>query len=145
MDIFFTRPRCGNYAVKYMFWAEMYCDRPTNRPADYPCMLQINSLPLWDNGNQFQKAFLCSPYRLLSWISHGKLPSYESQNWIGWWFGAARQQAITRADVDKDMCRQTASPGRNELKPLNKSGMYVIKTIVFITQEFLELASDFFQ
>ena len=33
-----------------------------------------------------------------------KNPLMISQNWIGWWFGAARQQDITCAAADNDLC-----------------------------------------
>ena len=38
-----------------------------------------------------------------------------SQHWFRWWLGAVRQQAITWASVDADLCRQMASLGLNEL------------------------------
>ena len=38
-----------------------------------------------------------------------------SQHWFRWWLGANRQQAITWANVDPDLCRQMASLGLNEL------------------------------
>ena len=38
-----------------------------------------------------------------------------SQHWFRKWLGAVRQQAITWANVDPDLCRHTASPGHNEL------------------------------
>ena len=42
-----------------------------------------------------------------------------SQHWFRLWLGAVRQQAITWAHVDPDLCRQMASLGLNEL---NKDG-----------------------
>ena len=36
------------------------------------------------------------------------------------WLGAVRQQAITWANVDPDLCRQMASLGLNELKYMHK-------------------------
>ena len=38
-----------------------------------------------------------------------------SQHWYRWWRGAVRQQAITWASVDPDLCRQIASLGPNKL------------------------------
>ena len=38
-----------------------------------------------------------------------------SQHWFREWLGAIRQQAITRANVDPDLCHQMASLGLNEL------------------------------
>ena len=38
-----------------------------------------------------------------------------SQYWFRWWLGAVRQQAITWANVDPDLCRHMASLGPNEL------------------------------
>ena len=38
-----------------------------------------------------------------------------SQHWFRWWLGAVRQQAITWANVDRDLCRQMASLDLNEL------------------------------
>ena len=39
-----------------------------------------------------------------------------SQHWFRLWLGAVRQQAITRANVDPDLCRQMASLDLNELR-----------------------------
>ena len=44
-----------------------------------------------------------------------------SQHWFRWWLGAVRQQAITWAHVDPDLCRQMASLGLNELNATAKS------------------------
>ena len=38
-----------------------------------------------------------------------------SQHWFRRWLGAVRQQAITWANVDPDLCCHLASPGHNEL------------------------------
>ena len=38
-----------------------------------------------------------------------------SQHWFRKWLGAVRQQAITWADVDPDLCRHMASLGPNVL------------------------------
>ena len=56
-------------------------------------------------------------------VSPKKLPSDEchktllmiSQHWFRWWLGAVRQQAITWANVDPDLCCQMASLGLSEL------------------------------
>ena len=37
-----------------------------------------------------------------------------SQHWFRWWLGAVRQQAITWANVDSDLCRHMASLGHSE-------------------------------
>ena len=37
------------------------------------------------------------------------------QDWFRWWFGAVRQQAITRAYVDPNVCHYLVSLGHNEL------------------------------
>ena len=37
------------------------------------------------------------------------------QHWFRYWLGAVRQQAITWANVDPDLCRHMASPGHNEI------------------------------
>ena len=42
-------------------------------------------------------------------------PPMISQYWFRYWFGAVRQQAITWANVDPDLCRHMASLGPNEL------------------------------
>ena len=38
-----------------------------------------------------------------------------SQHWLGQWFGAVRQQAISWTSVGPDLCRHMSSPGLNEL------------------------------
>ena len=38
-----------------------------------------------------------------------------SQHWFRWWLGAVRQQAITWANVDPDLCCHMASLGHSEL------------------------------
>ena len=38
-----------------------------------------------------------------------------SQHWFTQWLGAVRQQAITWANVDPDLCHQMASLGLNQL------------------------------
>ena len=38
-----------------------------------------------------------------------------SQHWFRWWLGAVRQQAITWANVDPNLCRHMASLGPDEL------------------------------
>ena len=56
-------------------------------------------------------------------VSLVKLPSDEchwtllmrSQHWFRWWLGTVRQQAITWANVDPDLCCHMASPGHSEL------------------------------
>ena len=45
-----------------------------------------------------------------------------SQHWFKYWLGAVRQQAITWANVDSDLCRHMASLGHNVLKYMWKSG-----------------------
>ena len=42
-----------------------------------------------------------------------------SQHWFRWWLGAVRQQAITWASGDPDLCRHMASLGPNELIQVN--------------------------
>ena len=49
--------------------------------------------------------------------------------------GAVRQQAITWADVDTDLCRHMASQGHNELKPGNLPVHY--QTISWINADLL--------
>ena len=44
------------------------------------------------------------------------ISSVISQHWFRQWLGAVRQQDITSANVDPDLCRQMASLGLNELK-----------------------------
>ena len=39
-----------------------------------------------------------------------------SQHWFRQWLGAVRQQAISGAIVNPDLCRHKASLGHNELK-----------------------------
>ena len=39
-----------------------------------------------------------------------------SQHWFRWWLGAIRQQAITLANVDLDLCCHRATLARNEFK-----------------------------
>ena len=38
-----------------------------------------------------------------------------SQHWFGKWLGPVRQQVITWANVEPDLCRHMASLGYNEL------------------------------
>ena len=62
----------------------------------------------------------------LSWWSLDSLMI--SQYWVGWWLGAVRQQAITWAYVDPDLCRHMASLGHNELNSLKwKIGLFLIQ------------------
>ena len=42
----------------------------------------------------------------------------KTQWWLRWWLGAIRQQAITWANVDPDLCHHMASLSQNELKAL---------------------------
>ena len=64
-----------------------------------------------------------SSCRLISWVFHVKLSSSEchkishmiSEHWFRLWLGAVRQQAITRTNVDLDLCCYMASIGHNEL------------------------------
>ena len=59
-----------------------------------------------------------------SWGISVKLPWYEchctslmiSQYWFRLWLGVVRQQAITWANVDPDLCHHMASLGHNELQ-----------------------------
>ena len=39
-----------------------------------------------------------------------------SQHWFRWWLGVVRQQAITWANVDPDLCHHMVSLGHNELR-----------------------------
>ena len=39
----------------------------------------------------------------------------KSQHWFREWLGAVRQQAITRVNVDPDLCRHMVSLGHNDL------------------------------
>ena len=60
-----------------------------------------------------------------------KLPSGEchktsllmSQHWFGWWLGAVRHQAITRANVNSNICHHMASIRHDELT-LKVSGIF---------------------
>ena len=49
----------------------------------------------------------------LLWMSLASLMI--SQHWFRWWLGAVRQQVITWANVDPDLCRHMASLDPNEL------------------------------
>ena len=49
----------------------------------------------------------------LRWLTRNSLVM--SQHWFKLWLGAIRQQAITWANVDPDVCRHLASLGHNEL------------------------------
>ena len=53
--------------------------------------------------------------------------SYEIalSHWFRYWLGAVRQQAITLANVDPDLCRQIVSLGLNELTLLVQSCIYI--------------------
>ena len=55
------------------------------------------------------------PVKLLSGKCHGAALMI-SQHWFRWWLGAVRQQAITWANIDPDLCRHMASPSQSDLK-----------------------------
>ena len=65
-------------------------------------------------------------YKLISWALTVKLvlgecrwaPLIISQHWFRWWLGAIRQQAITWADIDPELCHHMVSLGHNELTHL---------------------------
>ena len=38
-----------------------------------------------------------------------------SENWIRWWLGAVRQQAITWTNIKQDLCPHMVLLGHNEL------------------------------
>ena len=60
------------------------------------------------------------------WVIFREIPSEEchwtllltSQHWFRYWLGAARQKAITWANVDLDLCHQMVSLGHCELTRL---------------------------
>ena len=52
------------------------------------------------------------------WMSLELTDDKSSQHWFRWWLGAARQQAITWANVYPDLCRHMVLLGPNELKLL---------------------------
>ena len=58
---------------------------------------------------------------------HWTLPMM-SQHWFRYWLGAVRQQAITRANVDPDLCRHMTSLSHNELTEIHMS--YLTMTIM---------------
>ena len=77
-----------------------------------------------------------------------KLPSDEchwtflmiSQHWFRQWFGAVRQQAITWANVDPDLCHHKASLGLSELTlwgPIGLNFSLLINGNVFIDPQTL--------
>ena len=44
-------------------------------------------------------------------------PLSTSQHWFRWWLGAVRQQVITWANVDPDLCHHRLSLSHNEVNP----------------------------
>ena len=62
-------------------------------------------------------------YGLSSWVllvtlltgKCHRTPLMTSQHWFGYWLGAVRQQSITWANIDTDLCHHMASLSHNEL------------------------------
>ena len=67
-------------------------------------------------------------YELISWVSSTKLvlgkchriQLMKSQHRLRYWLGAIRQQAITLANVDQDLCHHMVPQDHNELKTVSK-------------------------
>ena len=84
---------------------------------------ELTHWPLADLNKILYKWFSKWFQWLMAGASLVKLPSDEChcsllmirQHWIRWWLGAVRQQAITWANVDPDLCRHVVSLGHNEL------------------------------
>ena len=95
-----------------------------------------SALWLWHEGREsvnsltprrFERRFIKANWSWFSWlmaaVSVVKLPLDKrqwsvltiSQRWFRYWLGAIRQQAITWANVDQDLCRHMASLGHIEL------------------------------
>ena len=81
-----------------------------------------------------------------------KLPSSEcnwnllmtSQHWFRWWLGAFRQQNITSANVDPDLCHHMVSLGHNELIHWEKftvsfSVMVLLKLSIYLNFCYLKV------
>ena len=65
---------------------------------------------------------LALPVRMLSGESH-RTSRMKNQQWFSLWLGAHRQQAITRVNVDPDLCRYMASLSHTKLMVFQKQGM----------------------
>ena len=78
-----------------------------------------------------------------SWVFPVKFPQDESWrtllmiclHWFKLWIGAIRQQAVTSANVDPDLCHHMASLGHSESKPVSLGSVpkltYVCNPIQF--------------
>ena len=81
----------------------------------------MNSLAPGRHGRNFKSIFSNSltagalAVKLFSSKCHRTL-LMTSQHWVRKWLGAIRQQAITCANVDPDLCRHMVSLGHNELR-----------------------------
>ena len=69
-------------------------------------------------------------------------PMDESGHCFRWWFGAIREQAITRSNVDPDLCRHTALLGHNELSKKIWSKYYDGKRVLLVVNIYVPYARD---
>ena len=60
-----------------------------------------------------------------------------SQHWFRLWLGAVRQQAITWANVDLDLCRHMTSQGHNELIHKNTSSLTLMGQLWDANHEYM--------
>ena len=85
------------------------------------CVLRLNSLDSRRSECNFENYIfnLVSLDRLMIMLlgecHRTKLMISDVEHRFRWWFGAVRQKSITRAHVDRVLCRHMASLGRNEL------------------------------
>ena len=118
-------------------WAINYYNRLENHLRFHSSLPGVNEFTHWPLGdpnkildNQFQNKFQW----LMARASVEKQSSNEcyrtlemiSQHWSRWWLGAIRQQAITWANADSELCCHIASLGHNELrKPSAYNSMWL--------------------
>ena len=67
-----------------------------------------------------------------------------SQHWLRLWLGVVRQQAITWANVDPDLCHHMASLGLNELIQIFLDKWYVVIGLFSINEAFFFPTTFFF-
>ena len=60
-----------------------------------------------------------------------------SQHWFSLWLGAIRQQAITWANVDPDLCRQMASLGLSELPDVLSDIVLTVCRMYYCIRQFV--------
>ena len=91
--------------------------------------------PLGDVALILKVYFLNSLYRIVELSLCVKLLSgechknslIETQYWFSYWLASTKQQAITWANLDPDLCHHMVSLSRNDFKQLN---MYTVNEVL---------------